>query len=82
MGRTNPTFRDELDALRDGWRDYRRCLRLEDQERYDSLFEGARRRADACGSLNPVDPMPAVLLSMLLEQQSRIDEVERRLDSE
>ncbi len=80
MGRTNPTFRDEIDALRDGWESYRRCLRREDQERFDALFDGARRHADACGHLNPHDPMPAVLLSMLVEQQRRIDELERRLD--
>ncbi len=80
MGRTNPTFRDELDALRGDWEDYRRCLRRSDQERFDSLFDSARGHADACSHLNPHDPMPAVLFSMLLEQQRRIEEIERRLE--
>lgn len=82
MGRTNPTFRDELDGVRDRWKPYRRCLRREDQQRFDELFEGARRHADACGHLNPHDPMPVVLFSMLLEQQRRIDELERRLEDD
>ena len=82
MGRTNPTFRDELDDIRDGWKPYRRCLRREDQERFDALFDAARRHADACGHLNPHDPLPAVLFSMLVEQQRRIDELERRFDVE
>jgi hypothetical protein len=72
----------ELDGLRDRWEPYRRCLRREDQERFDALFDGARRHADACGHLNPHEPLSAVLLSMLVEQQRRIDELERRLDGD
>ena len=79
MGRTNPTFRDVLDSIEDRWQDYRRGLRRRDQPRFDRLFEYARAHADASGYLNADDPRIPILVSMLLEQEGRIDELEARV---
>lgn len=81
MGRTNPTFRDTLRATEERWGDYRRGLRREDQPRFDALFEYAAAHADASSYLNHETPMEALLFSVALEQEARIDDLERRLDA-
>lgn len=79
MGRTNPTYRDILRSLENQWSDYRRGLRRDDQQRFDRLFEHARAHADASGYLNHTEPFYPVLVSIALEQEARLDELERRL---
>lgn len=81
MGRTNPTFRDRLSSLQGEWSDYRRALRRRDREHFDRLFEHARAHADACGYLNHDSPIVAVLLSVALEQEAHIADLEDRLDT-
>jgi hypothetical protein len=89
LGRTNPTFRNVLEAVQSRWSDYRRALRRHDQPHFDRLFEYADAHADAAGYLNADDPMQPILFSMLLEQQKRLAEqrerlelIEQRLDDE
>lgn len=79
MGRTNPTFRNLLEAVKNRWSDYRRALRRRDQPYYDQLFEYADAHADAAGYVNVDDPLDPILVSMLLEQQKRIAELDDRL---
>lgn len=80
MGRTNPTFRDALRAVEERWGEYRRALRRRDQPLFDRLFTYAREHADASGLLNYQNPMFPVLLSVDLEQESRLDAHDERLD--
>ncbi len=63
------------------WHDYRRTLRQRDQPHFDRLFEHADTHADAAGYLNPDDPMNPILVSMLLEHQKRITDLEEQLDT-
>jgi hypothetical protein len=79
MGRTNPTFRDRLDRLRGEFGDYRRALRRRDKPHFDALFEHARAHADACGYLNYDSPVVAVLLSVAVEQEAHIADLEDRV---
>ncbi|MFT4957497.1 MAG: hypothetical protein ACI9PP_000773 [Halobacteriales archaeon] len=79
MGRTNPTFRDLLGRIEDRWGDYRRALRRDVRPAFDRLFEYGRRHADAAGVQNPRDPLQAVLLSIAIEQERRIDELESQV---
>jgi hypothetical protein len=80
MGRTNPTYRDALRAIRERWDDFRRALRNRDQPRFDQLFGYAREHADASGLLNHENPLLPALFSIDLEQEARLDEHEQRLD--
>ena len=80
MGRTNPTYRDALRAIEERWTDFRRALRRRDQSRFDRLFEYAREHADASGLLNHQNPLLPALLSIDLEQESRIEDHEQRLE--
>lgn len=68
-----------LQAIEDQYQDYRRALRREDQDHFDRLFEQAAAHADAAGYLNPDEPMQPILLSMILEQEKRIQELEAQL---
>lgn len=79
MGRTNPTFRNVLEAVKSRWGDYRRALRRRDQTPFDRLFEYADAHADAAGYLNNDDPMEPILVSMLLGQEKRLAELDGRI---
>jgi hypothetical protein len=81
LGRTNPTFRDLLTAIEGRWKPYRRALRRQDQQRFDQLFEDARSHADAAGYQNADEPLFPVLVSILLAQQRRIEDLQARLDA-
>lgn len=69
-----------LEGMKSRWSDYRRGLRYQDQPHFDQLFEYADAHADASGYLNPDEPFHPVLISMLLEQEKRIAELEAELD--
>ena len=79
MGRTNPTYRDALRAIKERWAEFRRALRRRDQPRFDRLFEYAREHADASGLLNHQNPLLPALLSIDLEQEARLDDHGERL---
>ena len=74
MGRTSPTYRDARWAIEHRWRDFRRPLRRRDQPRFDQLFAYTRTHADASGLLNHQNPLLPALLSVGLEQVSRLAE--------
>jgi hypothetical protein len=80
MGRTNPTYRDALQTIRERWETFRRALRNRDQPRFDQLFAYARSHADASGLLNHESPLLPALFSIDLEQEARLDEHEQRLE--
>lgn len=83
MGRTNATYRDLLTGIEERWQPYRRALRHRNQLHFDRLFEHARAHADAGGYLNHDEPLFPIFLSMLLEQERRIQQLESQLsDSE
>lgn len=80
MGCTNLTYRDPVRAMEERWADYRRALRRDDQPAFDRLFEHARTHADAGGIQNHMSVEIAVLLSMVLEQQIQIEELDNHFD--
>ncbi|ODR80833.1 hypothetical protein BG842_02345 [Haladaptatus sp. W1] len=80
MGRTNTTYRDLLRAMESRWQEYRRALRHADQAVFDRLFEYARAHADASGLQNHQFVEIPALMSMLIEQQKQIEDLEDRLD--
>lgn len=82
MTDSSPTFGERLEYLRDNkWSKFRRGLRRDDQERFDELWSAAENRVEAGDELNPHDVEPAVMMSILVEQQRRIDELEERMAS-
>lgn len=81
MGRTNPTFRDVLGRIEEDWSDFRRALRRRHQPVFDRFFTYARNHADAASHLNHPDRLAPVLVSIDLEQEDRLDELEERVET-
>ena len=82
MGRSNPTYRDNLRRLEERWADYRRALRRRDQEHFDRLWEHAAGYADAAGYQNTERNLDLVLVSIVLAQERRIADLETELAEE
>jgi hypothetical protein len=72
MGRTLPTYRMLLQQLEVQWGPYRRALRVEDREAFDAVMELARMHASASSFMVDSDPMDALFMSVLVEQQKEI----------
>ncbi|MFO7991968.1 MAG: hypothetical protein R6U61_06725 [Thermoplasmata archaeon] len=82
MGKSVPTFRQELDSIIAEWSKFRRALRKEERERFDELMTKAKRHASAAQYQANSDPMESVFISILLEHELVLDRLERRLKDE
>jgi hypothetical protein len=69
-----------LESMAQQWGDFRRALRKEDREAFDSLMNNARMHASASTYAISLDPVESALLSMLLEHEKELLELRRRLD--
>jgi len=76
MGRTVPTFRQLIDEAIARWSKFRRALRREDQEYFDRLFRRVRTYTQAATYQANDNPMEAILLSIALDQEKRLDALE------
>jgi hypothetical protein len=52
--------------------DFRRALRGEDKVAFDSLMNKARAHASSCTVVPTLDPMNAIFLSILVEQEKEL----------
>ena len=66
--------------IESGWDAYRRALRPTDQAVFDRLFEYAQLHTDPSTVHKPLFFETPILISMLLEQQLQINDLEDRLD--
>jgi hypothetical protein len=65
-------------AVERRWGEYRRALRRRDRPHFDRLFEHASAHADAASYLNHADPEIPILVSVLLEQERRLADLDAR----
>ena len=79
MGRTVPSFRMLLEGIIGELSDFRKALRGEDRAAFDSLMNKARQHASSCTVVPTLDPMEAMFLSMLVEQQKEISSLHEAL---
>jgi hypothetical protein len=73
MGRTVPSFRMLLEEIVMELSGFRRALRGEDRFAFDSLMNKARAHASSCTVVPLIEPMDAVFLSILVEQEKEIN---------
>jgi hypothetical protein len=76
MGRTVPTFRQLIDDAIARWSKFRRALRREDQEYFDRLFRRVRIYTQAATYQASDNPMEAILLTIAIDQEKRLDALE------
>lgn len=72
MGRTVPSFRMLLEGIIGELSDFRRALRGEDRLAFDTLMNKARVHASSCIVVPTLDPMHAIFLSILVEQEKEL----------
>jgi hypothetical protein len=72
MGRTVPSFRMLLEEIVLELSVFKRALRGEDKIAFDSLMNKAREHASSCTVAPLLEPMDAVFISILVEQQKEI----------
>jgi hypothetical protein len=72
MGRTVPSFRVLLEGIILELSVFRRALHGEDRTAFDSLMNKARMHASSCTIVPTLDPMHAVILSILVEQEKEL----------
>ena len=76
MGRTVPTFVQIIENAAARWAKFRRALRREDQEHFDRLFMSVRSYTQAATYQCHDNPMEAILLSIALDLEKRVDALE------
>jgi hypothetical protein len=79
MGRTIPSYRMLLEGIIGELSDFRKALRGEDRAAFDSLMNKARQHASSCTVVPTLDPMEAMFLSMLVEQEKEINSLREAL---
>jgi hypothetical protein len=62
--------------------DFRRALRGEDRLAFDSLMNKARVHASSCTVVPTLDPMHAIFLSILVEQQKEISSLREAISND
>ena len=72
MGRTVPTYRIALERMAQQWGDFKRALRKDDREAFESLINRARMHASAATYEISLDPTESAFLSMLLEHEKEL----------
>ncbi len=79
MDWTALTFSQVLEQEIQGWNKFRRALRKEDQEVFDSLFEKAKLHVEAGSKASRPWPFDIILISILVEQEKEMDELRERI---
>lgn len=79
MGRTVPTYVQQISTLIAEWSKFRRVLRREDQLHFDRLVNSVRYYSPSGTFQCSDNPVESVGLSMLLDLQKRVAALEERL---
>jgi len=79
MGRTVPTFVQLIQQASQHWAKFRRALRREDQAYFDKVFLRVRFYTQAATYQCSDNPMEAIFLSIAIDQQKRLEAIERAL---
>jgi hypothetical protein len=79
MGRTVPSFRMLLEEIVLELSVFKRALHGEDKIAFDSLMNKARSHASSCTVTPVLEPMDAMFLSILVEQEKEIGMLHKSL---
>ena len=81
MGRTVPSFRVLLESIVLDLATFRRALRGEDRGAFDIIMNMARKHASSSTVTPMLDPMDSMFLSILIEQQKEIKNMQEALNA-
>jgi hypothetical protein len=80
VGRTVPTFRMVVESFGWEWNDFKRALRLIDQEAFDELINHARRHAAAGTNIANPNPFETVVMSILVEHEKALRKLREHVE--
>ncbi len=72
MGRTVRSYRMQLEEIIVELSIFRRALRSDEKDAFDNIVNKARKHASSCTVAPTLDPLGAMLFSILIEQQKEI----------
>jgi len=78
VGRSLPSYRNQLEHTLGRWQAYRRALSPRERPFFDRVTAMARAHAAQGAYLGSVDPIEPVLLAVLVEQEKRLEALEGR----
>ena len=78
VGRSLPSYRNQLEHTLSRWQAYRRALSPRERPFFDRVEAMARGHAAQGAYLGSVDPIEPVLLAVLVEQEKRLEALEGR----
>ncbi|MBX8640044.1 MAG: hypothetical protein M1351_02915 [Candidatus Thermoplasmatota archaeon] len=78
MGRTVPTFREEMERIIGRWERFGKGMRSDDRVYLDRIVAKARHNAAASAYAALLNPVEGMLLSVLIEQEKEIDGLRNR----
>lgn len=81
MGRTILPFSQIIQEEYEGWAKYRRALRKEDREAFDSLFAKAKLHVAEAAYASRVSAMEPIFMSMLLELYKALTRLNGRMEA-
>ena len=61
------------------WTNYRRGLRPDDREYFDRVMDAARKHWKEIGACQRLVPMEPIFLSVMLEQQRKLEELKEEI---
>ncbi|MFP4005823.1 MAG: hypothetical protein ACLFUR_03780 [Candidatus Hadarchaeia archaeon] len=79
MGRTVPTYTRLIEERRRELERYRDALRRKDRKSFERIIEDSQKHRDAGKEMASYDSFKPMLLSIILEQEKRIERLEDKL---
>lgn len=80
MGKTNPTYRQLVEKWVDRYQPFKRALRRQHQDAFEEMMSYPFAHACPGNALNNPIPDEPILVSICLEQQRRIEELQELVE--
>jgi hypothetical protein len=79
MGKTVESYRLALDSEIQSWNGFVKALRTDDRETFEQLTDACRNHASAGSNATRPEMFEPMVMSILLEQQKRLNRLEKEL---
>jgi hypothetical protein len=79
MGKTVESYRLALDTEIQSWNGFVKALRTDDKEAFEQLTDACRNHASAGSNATRPEMFEPMVMSILLEQQKRLNRLEKEL---
>jgi hypothetical protein len=82
MGKTVESYRIALEEEIRRWRGFQKALRTEDREAFEAVMDACRSYASAASNATQPILFEPMVISILVAQQKKIQQLEKKLDAQ